>query len=63
MSKYVIFKDYVGEIMNNVSHHSDSENINISYHDGKTFHVTWVPVSECSFITKEVADIMKSNID
>jgi len=57
--EWVLYKNMVGQVINNASF--NAENIRIEMRGGKVTAKEWVPVAECTPITKEVADIILSN--
>lgn len=64
MREWVLYKDTVGQVINNASF--NAENVRIEYIVKKTDRQVikdkmWVPVADCTPITKEVADIILSN--
>ncbi len=61
MREWVLYKNTVGQIINNASF--SAENIRIEMRGGKVTTREWVPVAECTPITKEVADIILSNLE
>ena len=65
MREWVLYKNKAGQVINNASF--NAENIRIEMQvtaktswGGKVTTKEWVPVAECTPITKEVADIILS---
>lgn len=64
MREWVLYKDTLGRVINNAPF--NAENVRIEYIVRKTDKEVikdkmWVPVAECTPLTKEVADIILSN--
>ena len=64
MREWVLYKNKACQVINNASF--NAENIRVEYKSaepwaGRMNVREWVPVAECTPITKEVADIILSN--
>ena len=63
MREWVLYKNTACQVINNASF--NAENIKVEYKSkkpwaGRALIQEWVPVAECTPITKEVADIIQS---
>ena len=64
MREWVLYKDMACQVINNASF--NAENVKVEFKEkgwmGEyRMRKEWVPVAECTPITKEVADIILSN--
>ena len=58
MREWVLYKNTACQVINNASF--NAENIKVEYMVKGCMQREWVPVAECTPITKEVADIILS---
>jgi len=63
MREWILYNHTVGQVVNNASFNAENIRVEFRYKDssGEPFtKKVWVPVAECTPITKEVADIILS---